>query len=56
MEKTVRIFTSFAEAEEYDIEQQITMTPSGRMAAARELKKRVYGTRTVDIRAWHRKK
>ena len=56
LKKVVGIFNSFKEAEADDIVQQISMTPAERMAAARELKKRVYGTKTVDIKAWHRKK
>jgi len=35
LEKVVKKFNSFAEAEKYNIEQQISMTPAQRMAAVR---------------------
>jgi hypothetical protein len=56
MEKIVKKFNSFEEAEKYDIDQQIRMTAAQRLAAARLLKKRCYRGKNKDIRAWHRKK
>jgi len=56
LKKVVRIFNSFKEAEAYDIQQQISMTPAERLAAAAELKKRVYGTKTIDVKIMAPKK
>ena len=41
---------SFREAEEWDIAQQISMTPEERGKAAYELKKRFYGPQCPDVR------
>ncbi|MBN2079312.1 MAG: hypothetical protein JW838_10120 [Spirochaetes bacterium] len=43
MERTVHKSYSFEEAEEWDIEQCVAMTPEKRMEIARILKERVYG-------------
>jgi len=50
MERIVNRANSFAAAQDWDIEQQIRMTPDERMKAARELKLRVYGLDQPDIR------
>jgi len=50
VKKVVKISKSFKEAEEWDIEQQITMTPQERQRVAKELKRRVYGKNTKDVR------
>ena len=49
----VNIAKSFAEAERWDIEQQIGMTPNERLAVLRVLKDRVYGLVTKDVRECH---
>ncbi len=49
----VNIAKSFAEAERWDIEQQIRMTPNERLAVLRVLKDRVYGLDTKDVRECH---
>jgi hypothetical protein len=41
---------SFKEAEEWDIEQYLRMTPEERQAAAKELRERVYGQRATDVK------
>jgi hypothetical protein len=41
---------SFREAEEWDIAQQLAMTPEERRKAAYELKKRFYGPQCPDVR------
>ena len=41
---------SFQEAEEWDILQHILMTPEERQEVAAELRRRVYGQDTPDIR------
>ncbi len=50
MNRTVKVARNYQEAEEWDILQQIKMTPAERQQAARELKWRVYGRRCPDIR------
>jgi hypothetical protein len=41
---------SFREAEEWDVDQQLSMTPEKRRATARELQLRFYGDRVPDVR------
>ena len=43
----------FAEAEAWDIEQHVSLTPRQRMAAARALKDRLFGRKTLDVRQCH---
>lgn len=43
------------EAEEWDILQQISMTPDERLFVADQLKKRVYGERVPDVKEAHKK-
>lgn len=43
------------EAEEWDILQQISMTPDERLSVADELKKRVYGKKVPDIKESEKK-
>ena len=48
-----RIFNKakdFKEAEEWDIEQQLRMTPEERQGAAKVLRERVYGRNTEDVK------
>jgi len=52
MKRIVNIAKNAAEAEKWDIIQQIKMTPQERMAAAKELQIRVYGERTIGLREW----
>ncbi len=46
----VHIARGHQEADEWDVRQQLAMTPEERQAAARELKRRVYGDDCPDIR------
>ncbi len=55
MKRIVNIAKGFEEAEEWDIKQQVNMTPDERFAVARELQKMVYGNNTPDVREWHRR-
>jgi len=55
MKKTVFIARNFREAERQDIRQQISMTPSQRQRAALALRRRIYGSRTIDIRRFSAK-
>lgn len=50
MEPVVHKAQSFAEAEEWDILQNIRMTPEERRRAAWELKRRAYGDNCLDVR------
>ena len=52
MKRVVNIAKTFKQAEEWDIEQQINMTPQERMEAARILRERVFGKNTKSIRQW----
>jgi hypothetical protein len=56
MERIVHISHSFEEADQYDIEQQINLSYSQRLDAARILKERVYGKDVQDVKECHRKK
>lgn len=53
MKRIVHKTHSFKEAEEWDIKQQINMTPQQRMDAAKKIRERVYGKNSVDIREYH---
>lgn len=51
MERILNIAKNNKEAEEWDVEQQIKMTPEQRQNIAKELKKRYYGDNIPDVRA-----
>jgi hypothetical protein len=53
MERTVHKAKDFREATDWDIEQQIRMTPQECWSAVRRLKERVYGRNPKDVRACH---
>ena len=55
MKMVVNIATNFAEAEQWDIEQQVKMTPNERMAIAKVLRERVYGLDARDVRECHQR-
>mgnify|MGYP006872617110 CR=1 FL=1 len=44
------------EADDWDIYQQISMTPDERFAIVNEMKKRVFGKKVSDVKEVHRKK
>ncbi len=50
MERTVHISKNFKDAEDWDIEQQISMTPRERQSVARALKEKYYGKNPPDVR------
>ncbi len=56
MERIVHKSKSFNQAEEWDIFQHIRLTPEERQKVAAELRKRVYGEKTVDVRENERKR
>ena len=54
MERVVHKALSHAAAAQWDVEQQVAMTPEERLRAARILKDRVYPHDAKDVRACHR--
>ena len=56
MERTYHKSWSFKDAEEWDILQNVRMTPDERQAVASEIKKRVYGKEAPDVREAHPRK
>jgi NTP pyrophosphatase (non-canonical NTP hydrolase) len=50
MERIVHKSRSFEEADRWDIEQHISMTPEERQEVAQELRERVYGRDAPDVR------
>lgn len=55
MERVFHKASSFKEAEEWEILQQIRLTPEQRQAIAAELKRRIFGENPPDVREAHRK-
>jgi len=53
MERIVHKSTSFEEAQEWDIQQALEMSPEERLAAAKVLRDRFYSTDSPDVRACH---
>lgn len=51
LERVVHKSRSFAEADAWDIAQQLSLTPEQRQAIARELKRRFWGDNRPDVRA-----
>ncbi len=56
MDRVAHKATSFADAERWDREQHWAMTPDERLAAAKELRDRVYGRDAPDVREAERAK
>jgi hypothetical protein len=50
LERVVHIAKNHADAQKWDIRQQIEMSVEQRQAIARELRERFFGTATVDVR------
>jgi hypothetical protein len=55
MERAANKATSFNEADDWDIRQQLAMSPRERILAARELQRRFYGPHPKGIRECHKK-
>jgi hypothetical protein len=53
IKRVIHIARNFEEAEEWDIQQQLALTPDERLAASRELQRRVYGNDIMDVREWY---
>ena len=56
MERVVHIAKGFKEADEWDIQQQVSMPPQPRLEAAKVLRARAYPADAKDVRACHTKK
>jgi exonuclease III len=56
MERIVHKSKSFKDAESWDIQQQISMTPEERQKAAKFLKEKYYGKKVPDIRKFKKKR
>lgn len=56
MERVVNKAKGFKEADEWDVQQQVAMTPEQRLRASRILRNRVYPSDAKDVRACHTKK
>lgn len=56
MKRIVNISKNAKEAEDWDIMQNLSMSPGERQEAARILKERVYGTDVPDVREAERMK
>jgi len=54
MERIVHIAKDFEEAELWDIEQCLAMSPDERLEAAKVLKERVFGVNHPDLREFYR--
>ena len=54
MERIVHKTKNFKDAEKYDINQNISMSPEQRQAAAKKIKEREYGKNNPDIREYHK--
>ena len=53
MERVVHKANGFKDAEEWDIQQRVAMTPGQRLRAAKELRDRVYPGDSKDVRECH---
>lgn len=56
MEPIVNKAKTFEEADLWDIQQHISMTPVERQVAAKKLKERVFGKNALDVRACYKTK
>jgi hypothetical protein len=54
VERVVHKARDFSAAAEWDIRQQVRLTPRERREIARQLKKRFYGRNAKDVRACQR--
>jgi predicted Fe-S protein YdhL (DUF1289 family) len=56
MERVCNKAKNYKEAEAWDIDQYLRMTPEERQDVAKNLRERVYGKKTVDVREVNRVK
>lgn len=55
MERVVNIAKNHEEAERWDINQQISLTPTERQKIAKLLRERVFGKNAKDVKEVHKK-
>jgi len=55
MERIAKKSHGFGEAEAWDIQQQLAMTPAERLRAARAIKDRLYPGKRPDVRQCHQR-
>jgi len=55
MERVVNIAKNYEEVEKWDINQQISLTPSEHQKIVKALKERVYGENCKDVKEVHKK-
>jgi dienelactone hydrolase len=53
LRRVVNVSHGFSQAREWEILQEISMTPAQRQRAAKALKERFYGKNRPDVRAAH---
>jgi hypothetical protein len=56
VERIVKKSIGFAQADEWDVEQCLAMTPEERLDAASELRRRAYGPHPPDVRESQRQR
>ncbi|MBN1879885.1 hypothetical protein JW823_07215 [bacterium] len=54
MERICNVAKNHREAGEWDIKQNLRLTPNERMKIARILRERVFGKNTKDVREWNK--
>ncbi len=54
MERVVHKFKSFQEAEVWEIDYYLNLSPEERIQIARELQWRFYGSNPIDVRVYYR--
>ncbi len=54
IQRVVTIVKNFNDADQADIQQQLNMTSEERQDIAKQLKKRYYGDKTIDLREWYK--
>ncbi len=56
MERVVKKSRNFREADAWDIQQNLALTPEQRIQIAHALRKRAYPSNAKDVRACHRER
>jgi hypothetical protein len=54
VERIVHKAANFKEADEWEIQQHLAMTPQERMRVAKAIKERMFPGKNPDVREWHR--
>jgi len=56
MKRVARKFRNLKEAEEREIEEQVSLSLEERQQIAKALKEKIYGKNPPDVRVWERRK